>query len=61
MRRVQRTLTREAENFFDFSHLDEAGEPWGATRGPQGRRGQLPDGSDGQGDRHAESPAREKG
>ena len=48
------------ENFFS-SHLDEAGEPWGATRGPQGRRGQPPDGSDGQGGRHAESPAKEKG
>ena len=47
-------------NFFS-SHLDEAGEPWGATRGPRGRRGQPPDGSDGQGGRHAESPAKEKG
>ena len=48
------------ENFFS-SHLDEAGEPWGATRGPQGRRGQPPDGSDGQGDRHAGTPGRVKG
>ena len=48
------------ENFFS-SHLDEAGEPWGATRGPRGRRGQPPDGSDGQGGRHAESPVWEKG
>ena len=32
------------ENFFS-SHLDEAGEPWGATRGPKGRRGQPLDGS----------------
>ena len=47
-------------NFFS-SHFDEAGEPWGATRGPRGRRGQPPDGSDGQGGRHAESPARERG
>ena len=47
-------------NFFS-SHLDEAGEPWGATRGLQGRRGQPPDGSDGQGGRHAESPDKEKG
>ena len=39
------------ENFFS-SHLDEAGEPWGATRGPQGRRGQPPDGSDGHGVAH---------
>ena len=41
--------------------LDEAGEPWGATRGPQGRRGQPPDGSDGHGDRHAGTPGRVKG
>ena len=40
------------ENFFS-SHLDKAGEPWGATRGPQGRRGQPPDGSDGQGRAHS--------
>ena len=46
---------------FCYSHLDEAGEPQGTTRGPQGRRGQPPDGSDGQGGRHAESPAKEKG
>ena len=46
---------------FCYSHLDEAGEPWGATRGPRGRRGQPPDGSDGQGGRHAESPGGEKG
>ena len=37
---------------FCYSHLDEAGEPWGATRGPQGRRGQPPDGSDGHGVAH---------
>ena len=37
---------------FFSSHLDEAGEPWGATRGPQGRRGQPPDGSDGHGVAH---------
>ena len=47
-------------NFFS-SHLDEAGEPQGTTRGPQRRRGQPPDGSDGQGGRHAESPDKEKG
>ena len=29
------------ENFFS-SHLDEAGEPWGATRGPQGRINPFP-------------------
>ena len=46
---------------FFSSHLDEAGEPWGATRGPRGRRGQPPDGSDGQGGRHAESPGRGRG
>ena len=46
---------------FCYSHLDEAGEPQGTTRGPQGRRGQPPDGSDGQGGRHAESPGQEKG
>ena len=48
------------ENFC-YSHLDEAREPQGTTRGPQGRRGQPPDGSDGQGGRHAESPDKEKG
>ena len=46
------------ENFFS-SHLDEAGEPWGATRGPQGRRGQPPDGSDGQGRAHSNLRGRE--
>ena len=50
-----------------FIALDEAGEPWGATtytRGPLAPRGwrrQPPDGSDGQGGRHAESPDKEKG
>ena len=53
-------LTRGTTNFC-YSHLDEAGEPWGATRGPQGRRGQPPDGSDGQGGRHAKSPVGVKG
>ena len=61
---VRAAVLREAvsaiENFFS-SHLDEAGEPWGATRRPRGRRGQPPDGSNGQGVRHAESPAWEKG
>ena len=46
---------------YSYSHLDEAGEPQGTTRGPQGRRGQPPDGSDGQGGRHAESPGRGRG
>ena len=43
------------------SNTDEAGEPRGATTGPRGQRGQLPDGYDGQGGRHAKSPAKEKG
>ena len=46
------------ENFFS-SHLDEAGEPWGATRGPQGRCGQPPDGSDGHGVAHPNLRGRE--
>ena len=46
------------ENFFS-SHLDEAGEPWGATRGPQGRRGQPPDGPNSQGRAHSNLRRRE--
>ena len=34
---------------FCYSHLDEAREPQGTTTGPQGRRGQPPDGSDAKG------------
>ena len=32
---------------FCYSHPDEAGKPWGSTRGPRGRPRRPPDGSDG--------------
>ena len=39
---------------FCYSHPDEAGKPWGSTRGPRGRPRRPPDGSDGQGVGHAD-------